>query len=36
MAVKKILSGQNAAAQEGALRNPESLQCYRDVPELQG
>ncbi|XP_065197311.1 acetoacetyl-CoA synthetase-like [Sycon ciliatum] len=35
VAVKKILSGHSAAAQEGALRNPQSLQCYVDIPELK-
>ncbi len=35
VAVKKIMSGQEVP-HRGAYANPEALDLYRDIPELQG
>ena len=34
VAVKKIVSGEKVGT-SGALRNPEALDLYRDIPELK-
>ena len=34
VAVKKIVSGEKVGA-SGALRNPEALDLYRDIPQLK-